>query len=65
MRKTMVSKDPDIIGSFPALRRAAKAARRLAERTGTPLYVFEDGKVVNINPMRRHGTKRKSRAKSA
>jgi hypothetical protein len=53
MRKTMESKDPDIIGSLPALRRAAQAARRLAKRTGTPLYVLQGGKIVNINPVRR------------
>ena len=44
MKKTMESKDPVIIGSLPALRRAAQAARRLAKRTGTPLYVLEDVK---------------------
>jgi hypothetical protein len=62
MRKTIASTDPDIIGSFPALRRAAKAARRLAERTGTPLYVWEGGKVVNLNPVRRKAAKGKGRA---
>ena len=51
--KKTKSKDPDIAGALPALRRAARAARRLAESTGTPLYVFEGGKVVNINPVRR------------
>ena len=50
--KAMQSKDPDIIGSLPAMRRAARAARRLAERTGTPFYVMEGGKVVNLNPVR-------------
>jgi len=53
MKKTPESKDPVVIGSLPALRRAAQAARRLAKRTGTPLYVLQSGKVVNINPVRR------------
>jgi hypothetical protein len=43
------TKDPDILGSLPALKRAAKRARRLAEMTGTPFYVFKEGRVVNLN----------------
>jgi hypothetical protein len=39
-------KDPDIRGAQPALRRAAKAARSIAKATGTPLIIWEDGKVV-------------------
>lgn len=33
-----------------ALRRAAKAARRTARMYGTPLYVWENGKVVAKKP---------------
>jgi hypothetical protein len=44
------SADPDILGSLPALRRAARQARKLAVRTNTPLYVLKKGKVVNLNP---------------
>jgi len=39
-------KDPDIRGVGPALQRAAKAARRIAKATNTPLIIWEDGKVV-------------------
>ncbi|MBL7076438.1 MAG: hypothetical protein ISS31_03100 [Kiritimatiellae bacterium] len=39
-------KDPDIRGVEPALKRAAKAARRIAKATNTPLVIWEDGKVV-------------------
>ncbi|HZL36818.1 MAG TPA: hypothetical protein VFC78_15975 [Tepidisphaeraceae bacterium] len=46
----MTSSDPDIIGSFPALKRAAKSARKLSEATGTPFYIFKNGRVVNLNP---------------
>ena len=53
MKKTIESTDPDILGSFPALRRAAKAAHKLAKKTGTPLYVWQKGRVVNLNPVRR------------
>jgi hypothetical protein len=46
----MASSDPDIRGSFAALKRAAKRAKQLAEATGTPLYVIKNGKIVNLNP---------------
>ena len=38
--------DADIRGVEPALRRAAKAARRIAKATHTPLIIWENGKVV-------------------
>jgi hypothetical protein len=49
MKKTFTSNDPDIVGSLPALRRAAKAARELSIKTGTPFYVMERGKIVDLN----------------
>lgn len=33
-----------------ALRRAAKDARRTARMHGTPIYVWENGKVVAVKP---------------
>jgi hypothetical protein len=33
-----------------ALRRAAKDARKTARMYGTPLYVWENGKIVAIKP---------------
>lgn len=59
MKVEMTSRDADIRGSLPAIRRAARSARRLAEETGTPLYVLKDGKVVNINrgQRKRRGTR--------
>lgn len=53
MSAKMKSTDPDIRASLPALRRAAKKARRLAVQTGTPFYVLLDGRVVNLNPRRK------------
>jgi hypothetical protein len=32
-----------------ALERAATRARQLAEKTGTPLFVFKEGRVVDLN----------------
>jgi hypothetical protein len=46
MKKRERVKDPDIRGVEPALKRAAKAARRIAKATNTPLIIWEDGKVV-------------------
>ena len=34
-----------------ALRRAAKAARKTAKMYGTPIYVWENGKVVAKKPL--------------
>jgi hypothetical protein len=56
----MRSTDPDIRGSLPAMRRAARAARKLAQETGTPFYVMKNGRIIDLNP--RPG---KSRAKTA
>ncbi|HVR84608.1 MAG TPA: hypothetical protein VMU54_09875 [Planctomycetota bacterium] len=53
MRKARATSDPDIIGSFAALKRAARSARRIAIEANTPLYVWKDGRVVNLNPIRR------------
>jgi hypothetical protein len=46
MKRKRRVKDPDLLGVEPALRRAAKAARRIAKATNTPLIIWEDGKVV-------------------
>jgi hypothetical protein len=40
--------DEDIKHAGEALQRAARKARELAERTGTPFYVFRDGKIVDL-----------------
>jgi len=49
MSVKMNSKDPDIRGSLPAMQRAAKRAWELAVATGTPFYVMEKGKIVDLN----------------
>ena len=63
MRKTMTSSDPDIVASLPALRRAARAACKLAKQTGTPMYVLKAGRVVNINPVEGKRANGRSRSK--
>jgi len=47
-RSTKPSKDPDILSSAKALRRAAKRALELGRQTGTPVYVLKQGKIVDI-----------------
>jgi hypothetical protein len=37
-------------GVGPALRRAAKAARKIARMYGTPIYILRDGKIVAEKP---------------
>jgi len=52
------SKDPDIRGSLPALKRAAKAARKLSRDTNTPFWVMKNGKIVNLNSRSQNGRAR-------
>jgi hypothetical protein len=42
------SKNPDIIASAKALRRAARRALEIGLSTGTPVYVMKDGKIVDL-----------------
>ena len=42
------AKDESLNGELAALRRAARAARELAVRTGTAIIVLRDGKVVRV-----------------
>jgi hypothetical protein len=59
------SRDPDILSSFTALRRAARRARELAFRTGTPFIVFQNGRIVNLNrPARRTRSQRQKQPKA-
>jgi hypothetical protein len=51
--------DPDILGSLPALRWAARRARELAVRTGTPCYIMPGGRIINIAAGTRPENRRK------
>jgi len=53
-------RDPDIRGSLPALRRAARKARQLAISTGTPFYIVRDGRLINLNPKAKLRKRRRS-----
>ncbi len=60
-KKLMGSKDPDIIGSYTALRRAAKRALQIGLETGTPVWVLIDGKIVDLTKRYRRKIKRRQR----
>jgi predicted GNAT family acetyltransferase len=46
--KKALPKDADLANVEKALKRSAKTARLLAEKTHTPCYVVKDGKIVNV-----------------
>ncbi len=64
IRNKITSKDPDIIGSFPALRRAAKRALQIGIETGTPVYVLKRGKIVDIAAEKKNRGKRTKLSKN-
>jgi hypothetical protein len=47
-RPRLQSRDPDILAVDAALRRAARRARALGRRTGTPVYVLKRGRIVDL-----------------
>ena len=49
----LAEKYPDLAGALAALKRAAANARRLADQTDTPFYVFIDGKIVDLRKLER------------
>jgi hypothetical protein len=57
--KKMNSKEPDIIASEKALRRAARRALQLGLQTGTPVYVIKKGRIVDLTKQPRRKTKTK------
>jgi hypothetical protein len=55
--KNRATRNASVPPALAALRRAAKKAVELARQTGTPAYVLENGKIVDI--ARRTGKARK------
>ena len=53
IRQTKGSKDPDILASVKALRRAARRARELGMQTGTPVYVVQGDQIVDLTKQKR------------
>ena len=53
------ARDPDLVNSLTAMRRAARMAREQAVRTGTDIIVVRDEKLVRITAeeLRRAGVR--------
>ncbi len=47
-RSAANSKDPIILASAKALRRAARRALEIGKKTGTPVYVLQEGRIVDL-----------------
>jgi len=58
-RKTIGTKDPDILASAAALRRAARRALQEGLQTRTPVWVIKKGRMVDLT----RGKRRKGRAR--
>jgi len=52
-------KDPDIRASLKALRRAARRALELGTRTGTPVYVLQNGNIIDLTKQKRNRVKKR------
>ena len=48
IRKDHQSKDPYILAAGAAMRRAARRAREIGRKTGTPVYVLRNGRIVDL-----------------
>lgn len=62
MRKKTYSKDPDILTSRKALRRAARRALEIGLQTGTPVYVLRGGQIVDLTESKTRRTKPANKA---
>jgi hypothetical protein len=58
MRNPCGSKDPDILNSMAALRRAARRALREGLETGTPVWAIKDGRMVDLARRKRRKAQR-------
>jgi len=63
MKKAMISSDPDMLGSLPAMRRASQGGARTCQANRHSALRVENGKVVNINPVRRNENRRRGATK--
>ena len=59
IKRSHGSKDPDIIASEAAQRRAARRARQIGLETGTPVYVLKKGQIVDLIEQQRRNAKAK------
>lgn len=64
MNRREKSHSEEIQDTLRALRRAAKRALELGLQTGTPVYVWRDGKIVDLTKEQKPSKKSKSRRSS-
>jgi hypothetical protein len=64
MSRRADSRSQEIEDTLRALRRAAKRALELGLQTGTPVYVWKDGKIVDLTKEQRPAKKSKSKRSS-
>lgn len=65
MRSRVKSISPEANDTLRALRRAAKKALELGIKTGTPVYVMKDGKIVDLTKDKAATKKRRSKRTSS
>lgn len=49
MKSLSEAKDPDLLASVQAMKRAAELARQVAIQTNTAIAIVEDGKLVHVS----------------
>ena len=59
-----VKHSKEIEDTLRALRRAAKYALELGLQTGTPVYVWKDGRIIDLTKEQRPSKKSKSKRSS-
>jgi hypothetical protein len=59
MGRRAISISPEAKDTLRALRRAAKYALELGLQTGTPVYVWKDGRIVDLTKEHRPAKKSK------
>jgi len=64
MGRRAISISPEAKDALRALRRAAKRALELGLQMGTPVYVWKDGKIVDLTKEQRPSKKSKSKRSS-
>jgi hypothetical protein len=55
--------DEDLSKVGPALRRASKQARKIAQRTHTPLVIYEHGRLIRTRPSTTRSGRTSSRSR--
>lgn len=55
--KTKVKRDPDFVNAEVAFQRAVRQVRERAEKSGLPVAVLRDGKIIEEIPRKKSASK--------